>query len=290
VCGARVVTSDDAEYARGLEALKDPPAVLFVRGCDLREIDPAVGVVGARTCSRFGDEMAREIGRALARERYWVVSGAARGIDAASHEGALEHGRTAAVLGCGIDVVYPVAKRSLLGRIVDMGALISEYPPGVPAEPFRFPARNRLVAGLTHALVVVEGAAGSGSLITADHALDIGRHVFAVPGAVTSPLTDAPHELIREGATLIRGVQDLLHDLGLTPAGGRRLRVAGSRGLTAIEQAALDHLEGSVLPESVARSLGLSLPAAVSILLSLEMKGLVRNVGGRIERRLGELS
>ncbi|MDP9296262.1 MAG: DNA-processing protein DprA, partial [Actinomycetota bacterium] len=284
-CGARVVIFDGPEYPAGLDALKDPPAILFVRGRDLREIDPAVAVVGARNCSALGEELARDMGRTLAREGCWVVSGAARGIDSASHEGALEHRRTAAVLGCGIDVTYPLAKRSLLGRIAAAGALVSEYPPGVPAEPFRFPARNRLVAGLARALVVVEGAAGSGSLITADHALEIGRTVFAVPGVVTNPLTQAPHELIREGATLIRGVGDLLHDLGLPDVGAERIRAGHVHGLTDAERVALSSVRGSVLPDAVARALDLPLPEAISVLMTLEMKGLVRNVGGRIERR-----
>jgi DNA processing protein len=285
VCGARVVIFDEPEYPAALDALKDPPAILFVRGRDLRRMDPAVAVVGARNCSALGDELARDIGRTLARAGCWVVSGAARGIDSASHEGALEHQRTVAVLGCGIDVTYPVANRSLLVRIAAAGALVSEYPPGVPAEPFRFPARNRIVAGLTRALVVVEGAAGSGSLITADHALEIGRTVFAVPGVVTNPLTQAPHELIREGATLIRGVGDLLHDLGLSEVGTERTGGGHVGRLTDAERIALSSVRGSVLPDAVARALGMALPEAISVLMTLEMKGLVRNVGGRIERR-----
>jgi DNA processing protein len=284
-CGARVVIFDEPEYPAGLDALKDPPAILFVRGRDLRDVDPAVAVVGARNCSALGEDLARDIGRTLAREGCWVVSGAARGIDSASHEGALEHERTVAVLGCGIDVRYPVAKRSLLGRIAASGALVSEYPPGVPAEPFRFPARNRIVAALARALVVVEGAAGSGSLITADHALELGRTVFAVPGVVTNPLTQAPHELIREGATLIRGAGDLLHDLGLSEGGTRRASGERVDGLTDAERVAFSSVRGSVLPDAVARALHVPLPEAISVLMTLEMKGLVRNVGGRIERR-----
>jgi DNA processing protein len=285
-CGARAVTCEEPEYPRSLDALKDPPAMLFVRGRDLREVDPSVGVVGARTCSALGAEMAHRIGHDLAAAGWWIVSGAARGIDAASHEGALASGGTAAVLGCGIDVTYPVSKRSLLARIAACGALVSEYAPGVPAEPFRFPARNRIVAGLARGLVVVEGAAGSGSLITADHALDIGRPVFAVPGPVTSRLTDAPHALIRQGATLIRGVDDLLHDLHVSSEAGGAASASALHGLSVPERAALDALEGSVLPEAVARALAVSVPEAISLLTTLEMKGLVRNVGGRVERKL----
>ena len=281
--GARSISFDDREYPRRLDGLKDPPAMLFVRGVDLREVDPAVAMVGARNCSPTGAEIAGDIAAGLAREGWWVVSGAARGIDAAAHEGALEHDRTVAVLGCGIDVTYPVAKRTLLGRIERAGALVSEYPPGVPAEPFRFPARNRIVAGMAEALVVVEGAAGSGSLISADHAIELGRHVFAVPGPVTNPLTHAPHELIREGAGLIRGADDLLKDLGVSASGASRAALRATSGLTPREARALDVLVTPMLPEVVAGEMGLTLPEAVALLTTLEIKGLVRNVGGRVE-------
>jgi DNA processing protein len=282
-CGARSISYNDPEYPRRLDGLKDPPAMLFVRGVDLREVDPAIAMVGARNCSPTGAEIARDIASGLAREGWWVVSGAARGIDAASHEGSLEHERTVAVLGCGIDVTYPVAKRTLLGRIERAGALVSEYPPGVPAEAFRFPARNRIVAGMSEALVVVEGAAGSGSLISADHAMDLGRHVFAVPGPITSPLTHAPHGLIREGAGLIRGPEDLLKDLGVSASAASRAALRATNGLTPDEARALDVLVTSMLPEVVAGEMGLALPEAVALLMTLEIKGLVRNVGGRVE-------
>jgi DNA processing protein len=282
-CGARAISFDQPEYPRRLDGLKDPPAMLFVRGVDLREVDPAVAIVGARNCSPTGAEIAHAIASGLARAGWWVVSGAARGIDAASHEGALEHRRTVAVLGCGIDVTYPVAKSTMLRRIERDGALVSEYPPGVPAEPFRFPARNRIVAGMAEALVVVEGAAGSGSLISADHALELGRHVFAVPGSVTSPLTHAPHQLIREGAGLIRGPDDLLTDLSVAASTASRAALRSTSGLTPEEARALDVLVTSMLPEVVAAEMGLSLQETVALLMTLEIKGLVRNIGGRVE-------
>ncbi|MBI2238034.1 MAG: DNA-protecting protein DprA, partial [Actinobacteria bacterium] len=214
-----------------------------------------------------------------------VVSGAARGIDAASHEGALGvGGTTIAVLGCGIDIAYPSGSRSLIACIARAGAVVSEYPPGVPAEPFRFPARNRIVAALGSALVVVEGAAGSGSLISADHALDIGRTVYAVPGAVNNPLAQVPLALIREGAVPIRGVDDLLWDLKLSsvlPGSG-----APRADVSLAEEIVLSLLTGPVLPEKVAREMGLSVPEVIPLLMGLEMKGLVRSVGGRFEQRL----
>jgi DNA processing protein len=168
--------------------------------------------------------------------------------------------------------------------------LVSEYPPGVPALPFRFPARNRIIAALSRAVVIVEGAAGSGSMITADHALDIGRDVLAVPGPVAGPLSAVPHFLIREGATLIRGPEDLLADLGLEPrtpeASGPEGAVAPpAPGLDAAERKAWEALTVSSPPDRLASLTGLSLPETVSALVGLEMRGLVIRVGGRYERR-----
>lgn len=281
--GARLVPWGSAEYPQQLVSIHDPPAALYVKGGALPDMPRAVAAVGARRCTDLGREIARSIGRGLAAAGVTVVSGAARGIDAAAHEGALDAGGlTVAVLGCGIDQVYPPGSRALIGRIGETGAVVSEYAPGVPPEPFRFPARNRLIAGLAAATVVVEGAARSGSLITGDHALEFGRDVYAVPGAVTNPLAEVPLALIREGAIMIRGVEDLLSDLKLDGADGPLRRV----DLTLIERAALDELTERVLPEKVAGALGLSVPDVLPVLMSLEMKGLARAVGGRFEPTL----
>jgi DNA processing protein len=283
-CGARFVLAGDAEYPANLEHLADPPLGLFVRGRPLGSATGMVGIVGARNCSDLGRDLSRELGRALAARGVTVVSGAARGIDAAAHEGALAaNGPTVAVMGCGIDAVYPPGSRQLVGRIVRAGTVVSEYPPGVPPDAFRFPARNRIVAALSRALVVVEGVGDSGSLISAEHALDLGRDVFAVPGPVTSPLSQAPHRLIREGAALIRGPEDLLADLHLGEPGQATLLAPD---LPAGERRAFDAVLGSVLPERLAGALGVQVPEALSLLLKLEMRGLVRSVGGRFERRL----
>jgi DNA processing protein len=287
-CGARFVPFGTTEYPPQLENLVDPPATLFVLGDPLPGRAGSVAVVGARNCSELGRDLAQMIGRDLASSGMCVVSGAARGIDAAAHQGALAaRGHTVAVLGCGIDQVYPKDSRALIARIAESGTLVSEYAPGVPPEPFRFPARNRIIAALATALVVVEGADGSGSMISAEHALDLGRTVFAVPGAITNPLAFVPHALIREGATLIRGVDDLLHDLelsGVPPALARLLDVSPA------ERAALDLITEPVLPERVAGALGLSIPEILPVLIELEMKGLVRSVGGRFEPRIRALA
>jgi DNA processing protein len=213
--GARLAAPGDDEYPSDLLDLTDPPVCLFLRGRRLVPWPMAVAMVGARSCTSYGREVAQWLGRELARAGLAVVSGAALGIDAAAHRGALAApGLTAAVLGSGIDVPHPRTNRRLIDQAAAEGLVLSEYPPGVEARPHRFPARNRLVAGLARGVIVVEGAPGSGSLITAEFAGDLGREVMAVPGAVTGPLAAAPHALIRDGAALIRGPEDVLATLG----------------------------------------------------------------------------
>lgn len=287
---ARLVAVGDAEYPAELLDLFDPPAGLFVRGAPLHALSsPRVAVVGARNCSPAGTEIAAGIARGLVGGGACVVSGGARGIDTAAHRGALdEGGQTVVVLGCGIDVAYPSQVRSLLDRAVKAGAVVSEYPPGVPAEPFRFPARNRIVAGLSSAVVVVEGGPGSGSLITAEHALDLGREVFAVPGPVTSELSHVPHVLIREGATLVRGPEDVLCDLGLERGlAGAEFGDADSAAAasSAEERAVLLAVTTPATADQLAIISGLPLPSVIAALLRLEVRGAVRCVGGRFERR-----
>jgi DNA processing protein len=279
---ARFAAPGDPEYAPTFLRLADPPVGVFVRGRPLFPAPVRVGVVGSRRPTALGRDVAMDLGRGLAAAGVEVVSGAAVGIDGASHRGCLDAGgRTIAVLGSGIDVAYPAGNRELLRRVVAAGSILSEYPPATPAEPFRFPARNRLIAALCRAVVVVEGGERSGTRITADHALDLGLEVFAVPGPVTSPLAETPLALIREGATLIRGVDDVLHDLGVVPGAGAP---ATPPELPKDERRAFENLAAPSLPDGVARACGLSIPDAVSALIALELKGLVRCVGGRYER------
>lgn len=281
-CGGRTLVWDDPEYPPQLRQIHDPPFLLYLRGGGLPEAARAVAIVGARRCTDLARELARAMGKDLAAAGITVVSGAARGVDSASHEGALDAGGpTVAVLGGGIDATYPASSRRLFERIRERGSLVSEYPPGVPPRPFRFPARNRIVAGLCRAAVVVEGEQESGSLITGSHALEFGREVFAVPAALNNPLSFAPLRLIRDGATMIRGADDLLEDLGLDRAsGGRRAE------LTLADLAALRVLTGPTLPERVARELRIGLADALTLLMELEMRGFVRSVGGRFEATL----
>jgi DNA processing protein len=282
--GARFVVPGDAEYVPALLDLqRDPPLGLFVRGRSLVELANAVSVVGARNCSSLGNEMAMALGAGLGSVGICVVSGAARGIDAAAHRGALAMGGPSiAVLGSGLDVPYPKGSAQLVDRIEAVGAVVTEYAPGVEAEPFRFPARNRLVAALGKALVVVEGADGSGSMISVDHAIDLGRDVYAVPGPVTSPLAEVPLALIREGATLIRGAADLLSDLGF----GGGVRDATPHGLDERERTAWEALVEPSPPDVLAKRVHMQTHEMIAALVTLELRGLVRSVGGRYERRL----
>jgi DNA processing protein len=194
------------------------------------------------------------------------------------------------VLGSGIDVPYPRGNRALIERVGEAGWLVTEYPPGTPAEPFRFPARNRLVAALARAVVVVEGADGSGSMITADHALDLGRDVFAIPGSPAHALSQVPLALIRDGATMIRGPADLLEDLGLAPdgrgAGGPPAPAEASVAAGPHDRVVWEALGAAAVPDTVAAATGLPVPTVVSALTRLELEGLVSRVGGRYERRI----
>jgi DNA processing protein len=203
-----------------LRAIHDPPRRLFLRGAADRELlnRPAVAVVGARVCSAYGAQIARMLGRELAAAGVVVVSGMARGVDGEAHRGALEsNGHTVAVLGCGIDRDYPAAHASLARSIAERSLLVSEYEPGVPPSPYRFPARNRIIAGLCVATIVVEARERSGALITADFALDEGREVFAVPGEITSTLSAGTNALLRLGATPLTSADDVFEALGIEP-------------------------------------------------------------------------
>jgi DNA processing protein len=203
-----------------LRAIHDPPAGLFVRGAAPVEVlvRPAVAIVGARACSGYGASVARSLGRELAAAGLVVVSGLARGVDGEAHRGALDAGgSTVAVLGCGIDRDYPAAHADLARRIAETGLIVSEYAPAVEPTPWRFPARNRVVAGLAAATVVVEARERSGALITADLALEEGREVFAVPGEITSALSAGTNALLKLGASPLTCASDVLLSFGIEP-------------------------------------------------------------------------
>ena len=265
-----------------LEDLPDPPAWLFVRGTAVRAAGARVAIVGARSCSALGREVRARPRARLAGAGVHVVSGAAHGHRRGVARGALAvRGARSRSSARGSTSRYPRSNAALLDRILATGTIVSEYPPGVPAVPRHFPARNRIVAGLARALVVVEGAGKSGSLISVDHALDLGRDVFAVPGPVTSPLAEVPLALIREGATMIRGVDDLLDDLGITWSPH-----APPAELPAQERLVFEALTTPVPADALAREAGLTLSDTLTALLGLELRGLVRGAAGRFERTL----
>jgi DNA processing protein len=271
--GIRFLGRGDAGFPRSLAAIFDPPPGLFLRGRaepDLLE-RAAVAIVGARACSPYGAQVARTFGRELAAAGLVVVSGLARGVDGEAHRGALEAGTTVAVLGCGIDRDYPASHRELAARIAESGLIVSEYPPGVEPAPWRFPARNRIVAGLAQATVVVEARERSGALITADLALEEGREVFAVPGEITSSLSAGANALLRHGATCATCAGDVLEAFGLT--------VPDAPEPPPEAKAVLDLLPASA--DELTRALGFEAGTLAALLAELELTGVVVEGEGR---------
>lgn len=276
--GARILAFSDVDYPAALRTIPDPPLALYLRG----RIPPdvAVAVVGTRSPSHEGVEVARTMAQELAASGVCVLSGLARGIDAAAHRGALEaHGVTLAVLGCGIDRVWPPEHAPLARSIEEKGGVLSEYPPGTPPLRHHFPARNRILAGLSQAVVVVEARSRSGALITAEFALEFGREVFAVPGSVLNPRTQGTHQLLREGAHLATGALDVLDRLGVRP------RLPAGVPLPPEEQALLDLLEEPLDLDDLVRACGRSSSVVAAMLTALEVRGVVRRLpGGRYVR------
>jgi DNA processing protein len=275
--GIRWVGRGDESFPARLRSIHDPPPGLFVRGrAGLALLDgPCVAVVGARACSAYGAAVAAELGRGLARAGIVVVSGLARGIDAAAHRGALDTGTTVAVLGCGIDRDYPRAHRLLAREIGERGLIVSEYPPGVEPAPWRFPARNRIVAGLCDMTVVVEARERSGALITADLALDEGREVMTVPGEITSLLSRGTNHLLRVGAPPVTCVDDVLRLVGVEPS-VHPAAVLEPR-LDAVRAAVAD---APVAADDVARMTELPAGEVAAALVELELAGIVTQADG----------
>lgn len=222
--GIRLLPIDDPAYPPRLRAISDPPYVLFVKGELPPPEQPVIAIVGARRASPYGRHVAGELASGLARRGIVVVSGMALGTDAAAHEGCLRAGgRTIAVLGSGVDVIYPPEHTQLYERIAAQGAVISEAPPGSPPTRGCFPIRNRIISGLALGVVIVEASEKSGALITADHALEQGREVFAVPGSVNSPESRGAHKLLRDGAKLVESIEDILEDLPIVATPRRNI-------------------------------------------------------------------
>jgi len=263
-----------------LRQIHDPPRALFLRGSADAEIlgRPAVAIVGARACSPYGSQVARMLGRELAAAGLVVVSGLARGVDGEAHRGALEAGGlTVAVLGCGIDRDYPAAHADLARRICERGLVVSEYEPGVEPAPWRFPARNRIIAGLAAATVIVEARERSGALITADFALEDGREVFAVPGEITGTLATGTNRLLRQGATPLTSADDVLDVFGLAASPLPQATAISPRAAAVLARLA----DGVAGADELARATGLEPGPLAAALAELELAGLVAEAEGR---------
>jgi DNA processing protein len=288
-----VVTQEDAEYPEMLRQIYDPPIVLYVRGALQPRDKNAIALVGSRQNTSYGIEMARRLAYQLAYLGVTVVSGGARGIDTSAHQGAMASGgRTVAVLGTGINLVFPPENASLYDRIAEQGAVLTQFPFNRPADKQSFPIRNRIVAGMSLGTVVVEANLSSGALITANFANEYGRQVFAVPGRIDSPRSKGCHELIKKGAKLCEGPEDILTEFEyLFPGTNRPAAEASGVRMTALE---LTPEEATILGilgtaerdmDEVIRACGLAASAVAVALLSLEMKRLVVRAPGRGYRR-----
>ncbi len=285
--GMAVIALRDPSFPSLLRMIPDPPPALFVRG----RLDdaPAVAIVGSRRATPYGRAAAEHLAADLALAGIAVVSGLARGIDGAAHRAAIEGGgRTVAVLGCGLDVVYPREHRQLADAVAAHGALASEFAPGTPPLPGHFPRRNRLISGLALGVVVVEGTEDSGALVTVDYALEQGREVFAVPGSIFSRRSRAPHSLLRQGAHVAETVADIQQELGLAiTASGRDESASASRsGGDTGEARLLETLEGGPASfDELVEATALPAATVVSLVTVLEVRGLVRTLPGQMVMR-----
>ncbi len=288
-----LITLDDLRYPPLLRQIADPPAALFVLGNPACLRDPQLAIVGSRSPTRGGAETAQAFARHLVECGLTITSGLARGIDGAAHRGALEGGgATVAVLGTGPDRVYPAAHRDLAHEIAARGALVTEFPPGTPPLGGHFPRRNRIISGLALGTLVVEAATQSGSLITARLAIEQGREAFAVPGSIHNPLARGCHALIRDGAKLVETATDILEELGPLAGVGDLPRHAAAAPATSEPELDADYsrllecLGFDPLPVDVlVQRSGLTADCVSSMLLVLELRGLISSVaGGRYQR------
>ena len=275
----RRIRLGDTVYPDQLARIHGPPRTLYLRGSAAVDVlnRPAVAIVGARACSPYGAQVARLLGRELGGAGLVVVSGLARGVDGEAHRGCLDAGGTTiAVLGCGIDRDYPAAHAALARRVAESGLVVSEYEPGVEPAPWRFPARNRIIAGLAAATVIVEARERSGALITADFALEEGRDVFAVPGEITGSLAVGTNRLLRDGASPLTASGDVLDLFGIAPNVSRPPSV-GRHAAFVLERLAA----GAATADELAGRTELPPSAVAAALAELELSGLAAEADGR---------
>jgi DNA processing protein len=282
--GIFVVARTDSCYPALLQTIYNPPELLFYRGT-LPAHDQLLAIVGTRQASAYGKSAAKSLASALAASGFWVVSGAARGIDSAAHLGAMEQGKTIAVLGCGVDISYPPENAKLLNQVAASGAVLSEYPPGTPPNRGLFPARNRIISGLSRGVVVVEAGEKSGALITADAALEQNRDVFAVPGSIFSQQSRGSHNLIKQGAKLVDCATDILEEYQIEYIGKKELPQLGPA------EVAVYSMLSSETPlslEEIVMRTNLATANVSYILLQFELQGIAHADGQRYLRSAWE--
>jgi DNA processing protein len=285
--GIRILSDHDDDYPRALREIHDPPAILFVRGTILPQDALAVAMVGSRHATHYGIAQAERLAGSLARAGLTITSGLARGIDAAAHRGALAAGgRTIAVLGSGLLNIYPPEHAELAEQVVAAGAVVSEVPPPSPPVAGAFPQRNRIITGISLGVLVVEASTHSGALISARHAMEQGRDVFAVPGPIDSRMSRGCHRLIRDGAKLVETAEDVLEELGplVAPAqsaAGLEVHQPAELLLNEIEQQVLSVISPSTTSiDTIVAESGLPAAQVLSTLSVLEMRHLVRRTSG----------
>ena len=279
---ADLLVWDSPGYPKYLKEISHPPPVLYVRGAIHETDEWAIAVVGTRRKTAYGRQVTTDLVRGLVNNNVTIVSGLARGIDSIAHKAAVEMGgRTIAVLGCGLDIIYPSENRSLANRIINgQGALVSEFPIGTKPEAKNFPPRNRVISGLSMGVIVVEAGKRSGALITADFALEQDREVFAVPGNVTSPASRGTNSLIQEGAKLVRNVEDVLEELNMVMV-QEKTAIQMTMPESAEEAQILKKLTHQpVHIDELIQQAGLPSAIVSSTLTLMELKGMVRQVGG----------
>jgi DNA processing protein len=279
--GIKILTWDDEDYPKRLREIDQPPPVLYVRGELIAEDTWAVAVVGTRRVSAYGRQVTEEVGSQLAANGVTIISGLARGVDAISHQSALNAGgRTIAVLGCGVDRIYPPENAQLAGKIISSGAIISDYAPGTPPDASNFPPRNRIISGLAMAVIVVEAGETSGALITAQFAVDQGRDVFAVPGNIFALQSKGTNRLISQGAYPVLSAKDLLEALNLTRNTEQRTvrKVMPGNDVEIQLMKILGH--EPLHMDEIRNQSGLPIERVSAALVMMELKGLVRQVGG----------
>ncbi len=281
---ARLVSILDTDYPDQLKRIYDPPPFLIVKG-DFRPEDRlAVAIIGSRMSSEYGRQVAEMLSRQLCKSGLTIVSGLARGIDSISHLATIAvGGRTIGVLGCGLDITYPPENKKLYQQVADSGAVITEFEFGVRPEKFNFPARNRIISGLSRGVIVVEARKGSGALVTAQHAVDQNREVFAVPGNITSVASYGANELLKQGAIPVTQAPDVLLALGIDPQTRAAAKERPRVSLPEAEQLIYDNLSTQPqLVDSLSNSVHRPVGEVLSLLLSLEMAGLVRQLPGKL--------